>query len=119
MATYSKELLTGGAADGTGIGLAIDSGTYTTIHTTVATATTLDEIWLYAMNTDTVDRKITLKFGGITDPDDFIEYTVTAETGLVLVVPGLVLAGGGLIVLGAAAVGSKVTVYGYANRITV
>jgi hypothetical protein len=33
MATYSKEVLTGGAGDGTGIGLAVDSGTFTTIRT--------------------------------------------------------------------------------------
>ena len=121
MATYSKVALSGGAADGTGIELAVDSGTFTTIHTTTTTATTLDEIWLYASNTDTTDRKVPLKFGGTDDPDDLIEYTVTAESGLALVVPGLILAGKastGLILLGAAAVASKVTVFGYVNRIT-
>jgi hypothetical protein len=121
MATYSKHALSGGAADGTGIGLAVDSGTFTTIHTTTTTATTLDEIWLYAQNTHSADLKVTLKFGGVTDPDDLIEYTVTAESGLVLLVPGLILAGKastGLILLGAAATGSEVTVFGYVNRIT-
>jgi hypothetical protein len=121
MATYSKHVFTGGAADGTGIGLAVDSGTYTTIHTTTTTATTLDEIWLYAMNTHSADLKVTLQFGGSTDPDDLIEYTVTAESGLVLLVPGLILAGKastGLILKGAAATGSEVTVFGYVNRIT-
>ena len=46
MATYSKEFFTGCATDegGTGIALAIDSGTFTTIHTTTTTTTTLDEI---------------------------------------------------------------------------
>ena len=52
MATYSKVQLTG-SADGTGVELAIDSGTFTTIHTTTTTVSTLDEIWLYASNTDT------------------------------------------------------------------
>tara|TARA_R100000664_G_scaffold13884_1_gene21963 strand:- start:590 stop:958 length:369 start_codon:yes stop_codon:yes gene_type:complete len=121
MATYSKHTLSPSPADGTGIKLAVDSGTFTTIHTTTTTATTLDEIWLYASNTDTTDRKITLKFGGTTDPDDFIEYTVTAEGGLQLVLPGLILAGKastGLILLGGAAVADKVTVFGYVNRIT-
>jgi len=121
MATYSKVALSGGAADGTGIELAVDSGTFTTIHTTTTTVSTLDEIWLYASNTDATDRKVTLKFGGTDDPDDLIEYTVTAESGLALVVPGLILAGKastGLILLGAAAVASKVTVFGYVNRIT-
>ena len=121
MATYSKVALTGGAADGTGIELAIDSGTFTTVHTTTTTATTLDEIWLYAQNTDTSDRKLTLKFGGTDDPDDLIEVTIPTEAGLVLVVPGLILAGKastGLILLGAGAAASKMTVYGYVNRIT-
>ena len=121
MATYSKIALSGGGADGTGIELAIDSGTFTTIHTTTTTATTLDEIWLYAQNTDTSDRKLTLKFGGTDDPDDLIEVTIPTEAGLVLVVPGLILAGKastGLILLGAGAAASKMTVYGYVNRIT-
>jgi len=121
MATYSKIALSGGAADGTGIELAIDSGTFTTVHTTTTTATTLDEIWLYAQNTDTSDRKLTLKFGGTDDPDDLIEVTIPTEAGLVLVVPGLILAGKastGLILLGAGAAASKMTVYGYVNRIT-
>ena len=121
MATYSKVALSGGAADGTGIELAIDSGTFTTVHTTTTTATTLDEIWLYAQNTDTSDRKLTLKFGGTDDPDDLIEVTIPTEAGLVLVVPGLILAGKastGLILLGAGAAASKMTVYGYVNRIT-
>ena len=121
MATYSKVALSGGAADGTGIELAIDSGTFTTVHTTTTTATTLEAIWLYAQNTDTSDRKLTLKFGGTDDPDDLIEVTIPTEAGLVLVVPGLILAGKastGLILLGAGAAASKMTVYGYVNRIT-
>ena len=123
MATYSKHTFSGCATDegGTGIGLAVDSGTFTTIHTTTTTATTLDEIWLYAMNTHSADLKVTLQFGGSTDPDDLIEYTVTAESGLVLLVPGLILQGKsstGLVLKGAAATGSEVTVFGYVNRIT-
>ena len=117
MATYSKQYLSGGAANGTGIELAVDSGTYTTIHTSSGTAGDIDEIWLYASNTHTSDIKVTLKFGGTDDPDDIIEVTVGAEAGLVLLVPGLILKGGSLVLLGAAATASKVTVFGYVNRI--
>ena len=117
MATYSKQYLSGGGANGTGIELAVDSGTYTTIHTSSGTAGHIDEIWLYASNTDTSDIKVTLKFGGTDDPDDIIEVTVGAEAGLVLLVPGLILKGGSLVLLGAAATASKVTVFGYVNRI--
>ena len=123
MATYSKHTLSGCAADegGTGIEMPVDSGAYVTINTTTTTATTLDEIWLYASNTDSSDRKITIQFGGTTDADDIIEYTVTAESGLQLIIPGLILQGKsstGLIVKGAAAVADKVNVFGYVNRIT-
>ena len=123
MATYSKEFFTGCAADqgGTGIALAVDSGTFTTIHTTPTTTTTLDEIWMYAVNSHSADLKVTIQFGGVEEPEDFIETTVTAESGLVLLVPGLILQGmasTGQIILGAAATGDEVAVYGYVNRIT-
>ena len=116
MATYSKQYLTG-SVNGTGVELAVDSGTYTTVHTSSGTAGHIDEIWLYASNTDTSDIKVTLKFGGTDDPDDIIEVTVGAEAGLVLLVPGLILKGGSLVLLGAAATAAKVTVFGYVNRI--
>ena len=123
MATYSKVFFTGCAAaeGGTGIALAVDSGAFTTIHTTTTTAATLDEIWLYAVNSHSADLKVTLQFGGDQEPEDFIEYTVAAEAGLVLLVPGLILQGKtstGLIVKGACATGDEVAVYGYVNRIT-
>ena len=123
MATYSKEFFTGCATDegGTGIALAIDSGTFTTIHTTTTTTTTLDEIWMYAVNSHSADLKVTIRFGGVEEPEDYIETTVTAESGLVLLVPGLILQGKastGQIILGAAATGDEVAVYGYVNRIT-
>ena len=119
MATYSKQYLSGGAADGTGIKLAVDSGAYTTIHTSsVGQAGHIDEIWLYGSNTDTSDIKVTLQFGGTTDPDDIMEVTVGAEAGLVLLVPGLVLKGNSLLLKGAAATADKVTVFGYVNRIS-
>ena len=123
MATYSKVFFSGCATDqgGTGIALAVDSGTYTTIHTTTTTATTLDEIWLYAVNSHSADLKVTLRFGGDQEPEDYIEYTVAAEAGLVLLVPGLILQGKtstGQILQGACATGDEVAVYGYVNRIT-
>jgi hypothetical protein len=41
-------------------------------------------VWIYAMNTDTTARKLTLEWGGTSSPDDLIEITLPAEPGLVL-----------------------------------
>lgn len=61
----------------------------TLLHT--ADATALDEIFLYVVNSDATDRKLTVEWGGVASPDDLIELTITAESGLALVVPGLLL----------------------------
>ena len=67
----------------------------TAIHNAVASneADEWDEVWLWAWNVDLSNvRKLTLEFGGTTDPDDLIEVTIpTWGAGLTLVVPGLVL----------------------------
>ena len=119
MATYSKQYLTGGEADGTGIELPAIASSYVTIHTSSAgQAGHMDEIWLYGSNTDASAIKVTLRFGGTDDPDDIIEVTVGAEAGLVLLIPGLILKGNGLLLTGGAATASKVTVFGYVNRIS-
>jgi hypothetical protein len=119
MATFSKLTLSG-STDGRPIKVAATSTPGTTIHTGSTVATTFDEVWLYAQNTDTTDRKLTIEFGGTTSPDDLIEYTVKAENGLYLIVPGLVLKGNAtaLIVRAFAATANVVTISGYVNRIT-
>lgn len=92
----------------------------TTIHTGSATATTYDEVWLYAVNSDTTDRKLTIEWGGVSSPDDLIEQTITAESGLILVVAGLVIKGNAtpLVVRAFAASANVVMIGGYVNRIT-
>lgn len=120
MATYSKLTLSG-STDGRGIEVDQTSiGSGVTIHTGSATATTYDEIWLYASNTHTAAIKLTLGFGGTTDPDDLIELTIQPESGLVLLVPGLVLKGNAtpLVVKAAAATANEITIFGFVNRIT-
>jgi hypothetical protein len=114
MATYSKVKLSGGT-DGRNIKVAATSTPGTTIHT--AHATDLDEIWLYAVNSDSTARKLTIEFGGTSAPDDLIELTIQPESGLVLVVPGLVLTNS-LVVKAFAASANLVLINGYVNRIT-
>ncbi len=119
MATYTKTILSG-STDGRGILVAATATAGTLIHTGSATATTLDEIWLYAVNSDAADVKLTLEWGGVTVSDDLIEVTVTAESGLMLVAPGLLIKGNAspLVVRAWAAVTNDIIIHGYVNQIT-
>ena len=66
----------------------------TTLHTAVTGTDDMDEVWIWAVNSDTTDRKLTIEFGGVTAPDNLIEYTVPAENGFHLIVPGIRLQNG-------------------------
>jgi len=116
MATYSKQLLSGGT-NGKNIKVAATASAGTTIHTAVSGTSDMDEIWLYACNTDSSDRKLTIEYGGTTSPDDLSEITIGAEAGWVLIVPGMLLQNG-LIVKAFAASANVVNINGYVNRIT-
>jgi hypothetical protein len=119
MATFSKNILSG-STDGRAIKVAATSTPGTTIHTGSSTATVLDEVWIYAQNTDATDRKLTIEWGDTSSPDDLIEYTVKAENGLYLIIPGLLLKGNAtpLVVRAFAATTNVITIHGYVNRIT-
>jgi len=119
MATFSKIALSS-STDGRMIKVAATATAGTTIHTGSATATTFDEVWLYAVNSDTTNRKLTIEWGGVSSPDDLIEFTVPSESGLFLIVPGLVIKGNAtpLIVRAFCATADVVNIAGYVNRIT-
>jgi len=114
MATYSKEFLSGGTGNGLGIKVVATGTPGTTIH--AAHATAQDEIHLWAWNTDTQDRVLTVEFGGDTDPDDLIEMNIPFQEGLFLVVPGLPLTN--LTVKAFAAAANVIVVHGFVNRLT-
>lgn len=119
MATFSKIPLSG-STDGRGIHIDDAATPGKTIHTGPDAATVTDEIWLYAMNYDTTDRKLTIEWGGATAGGDIIEFTVKAESGLYLIVPGLIIKGNvtPLVVAAFAATTSAINIFGYVNRIT-
>lgn len=114
MATFSKELLSG-STNGKAVKVVQTATAGTTIHTAHATAT--DEIWLYAVNSSASSVKLTIEWGEATAPDGNVELTVTAESGLVLVIPGLPLTGS-LVVKAFAATADVILIHGYVNRIT-
>ena len=122
MATLSKLCLQPAGTTGTGLAIkvAATATAGTAIHTASATATTIDEIWLYAVNTSTSAVKLTIEWGETTAPDGNIELTVAAESGLVLVSPGLLLQGNASakVVRAFAATANVITIHGYVNRIT-
>lgn len=121
MATFSKIALSS-STDGRPIKIAataIASGTL--IHTGSTTASTFDEVWVYAQNNHSADVALRLGFGGVTDPDDIVEFTVKTKAGLFLIIPGLVLKGNAstaLTIRAAAGTANVISLSGYVNRIT-
>lgn len=118
MATIVKRKLSG-STDGKPIKVVATATAGTTIHTSVAgtTAGTFDEIWLYAYNGHTASVVLTLEFGGATVPDQNIVLTLPNKSGLMLVVPGLILQNG-MVVAAFAATANVITISGFVNNIT-
>lgn len=118
MATFTKNHLSG-STDGKLIKVAATATPGTTIHTGPTNTSHFHELWLYAVNSDSTDRKLTIEFGGTSSPDDLIEQTITAESGLILVVPGFVIQGNAtaLVVRAFAATADVVMIGGYVNEI--
>ena len=92
MTTFSKTILSG-STDGRGIKVAATASPGTTIHTGSATAADVHRITLWAVNTDSTARTVTIEWGGTTAPDDTITYTLAPLSGLVLVAAGLLIKG--------------------------
>ena len=119
MATFTKQKLSG-STDGKAIKLTgTDTAGAVTVHTAVAgtTAGVFDEIWLYANNTSASAVKLTVEFGTATAADGNIELTIAAESGLVLVIPGLILQNA-MVVEAFAATGDVILLTGFVNAIT-
>jgi hypothetical protein len=122
MATFSKLTLQPAGTTGTGLGIkvAATATAGTAIHTASTVSTTIDEIWLYAVNTSASSVKLTLEWGEVTSPDGHIEVTVLPEAGLVTVIPGFLLQGNATarVVRAFAATANVIVMHGFVNRIT-
>jgi len=116
MATFTKLKLSG-STDGKQIKVAATATPGTTIHTAVSGTSDYDEIWLYVTNNHTAAVALTIEFGGTTSPDDLIQQSIPAKTGLYLLVPGLVLQNGA-VVKAFAGTTNVISVSGWVNRIT-
>lgn len=120
MATFSKQLLSG-STNGRPIKVVATASTGTTIHATGTSASVIDEVWLYAYNSSGSGVILTIQFGGTSTPDDDIKLAIPSQSGLTLVVPGLILRGTGsseTTVSAYAGTANVVTISGYVNRIS-
>ena len=117
MATFSKQLISS-STNGKSILVQsnVGGGQGTTIHTAVSGTSSLDEVWLYADNSSSATVKLTVEYGG-TEDKDLIELNIPGESGLVLVVPGLLLQNS-LVISAFAATQNVISISGYVNRIS-
>ncbi len=116
-ADITKQELSG-STDGNPILITVTSGSSSgdLIHTSVAVANEWDEVWLWAVNNDTIARLLTLQYGGTTNPNNTVPITIPAQSGLTLVLPGTIM-GNGKVLRAICASANKVSVLGYVNRI--
>ena len=118
MSTYVKTNLSGSV---NGKGIAISGSTTAngvTVHTATSGSGNWDEVWLWAVNSgSSVSAKLTVEWGETTAPDGNIEVYVPAESGLLLVAPGLLIQNSLLIKAFANPAGA-VILHGFVNRIS-
>lgn len=118
MATAVKRKLTG-STNGKPVKVVQTGTPGDTIHTAVAGTTdgTYDEVWLWAYNGHTADVQLTIEFGGADVPDQNIVTTIPWKSGLIPIIPGLILQNG-MVIKAFAAVANVVTLVGFVNAIT-
>ena len=113
--TLTKEFLTGGAGDGTGIKIAATTlGGANTVHT--VPASTKDTVQIYATNNDTVERDLTIVWGDATAVDDEITTLIQPKAGLTWVIPGMTLDAAKVVKV-YAEVTNVIVIHGAINRI--
>ena len=119
MGTISKVILSG-SSNGKPIQVSATSTLGTTIHTTQVSSTVIDEVWLYATNTDTVQVNLTIEYGGVGAGNE-IKIGIPAGSGLSILLAGVVLTGNGSTgstISAYASTTNKINIVGYVNRIT-
>lgn len=117
MATYSRVLLSG-STNGRPIKVVATATPGTAIHTAVTGTSAYDEVYLWATNTDTVARTITIEFGGVSNPDDLIvkAFSLPPSSPPIPLVTGQSLQNG-LAVKAFASSANVILISGHANRI--
>ena len=120
MTSFSKVLLSG-STNGRGINITSNTPPGNIVHSTGALSSIIDEVWIYASNSDSVDHNLTIEFGGTISPNDIIKLSVPSQKGLTLITPGLSLTGTGAASCNVTVysdVGNTVTIFGHVDRIS-
>ena len=121
MATYSKQTLSE-SINGKAVNVTATGINTTLIHTTLASAASMDEVWLYATNSTAADITFNLLYGGTSFTTDILfEGVIEAYAGSVLICPGLIARGDGVTgfsIHGNSSVAGGINVFGYVNRIS-
>lgn len=113
---YTRECLSG-STNGRGIKVTgTNSAGAITVHTAQSGTTFVDVVTLYAMNSDSVGRLLTLEWGGTTDPDDHIDMIIPANgAGFVpVVIDGVIQ--NSLVIEAFAETANVITLHGFINR---
>jgi len=109
---YTREPLSG-STHGRGIKVAATGTPGTTIHTGQASTTLTDVVTLYATNTDTVTRRLTLEWGGTTAVDDHLIFDLPPKS-VVPIVPDLIIRNS-LVVKAFCDTANVVSIFGFVN----
>lgn len=121
MSTFTKHILSESVEGAPILISGTESASATLIHTAPSDTLQMDEVWLYAMNTDIDAHKLTIEWGG-DSAGNIIVQMVPAEAGLVLVAPGLLALGNDVAPIEIKAfnetTGDVINITGYVNRIT-
>ena len=112
----NTELTLSGSVSGKPISIAATASPGTLLHTATSAANTLDNLWIYVQSNHTAVASLTIQFGGITAAEQIV-MGIPSKEGLVLVIPGLPLAGGAE-VRAFADVANVLSVVGLVNRRT-
>lgn len=113
-----ESLFISGSTNGRGIKITGTSyDTANTLHTATNTASTYDQVWLFAANQGAASVTLTLCLGGTTDPDDRVTMTIPAQSGDILVLQGERF-NGGVALKAYAGAANVICIRGNVDRIT-
>ncbi len=86
---YTREPLSG-SVHGRGIKVVAVATPGTLIHTGQASTTLSDVVTLFACNTDTVTRRVTLEWGGVTAVDDHQIFDILPKSTVPIVLDQII-----------------------------